>query len=80
MKLFDDSPPKSEGVGFVEDDVEAAANSPPFALEDAPGGVGGGGDLFWGGLASPCLGSEIGMFVFNEWEMGNGVRETVCKT
>ena len=45
--------PEAEGVGFVGDEVKAAANSSPFVLEDGPGGVGGGGELFGGWLGVP---------------------------
>ena len=60
-----DFPPKSEGVGFVKDEVEATANRAPFVLEDGLGGVGGGGDLFGRGLACSCFGGEVGDFVFD---------------
>ena len=66
MKFFGDSPPEAEGVGFVEDEIEATAKSPPFALEDLPSGVSGTGDLIRIGLASACLGGEIRHFVFDE--------------
>ena len=33
-------------MGFVEDEVESAIHAAPFALEDRPGLLGGGGDLF----------------------------------
>ena len=66
MKFEHDFAPEAAGVGFVGDKVKAAANSPPFVLEAGPGGVGGGGDLFGGGLASPGLGGKAGDFVFHE--------------
>lgn len=53
-------------MGFVEDEVEAAADRSPFSLDDAPGGVGGGGDLAGSGLAAAGLGGEVGVFVFDE--------------
>jgi hypothetical protein len=53
-------------VGFVDDEVKAATNSPPFTLEDTPGGLGGGRDLFGSGLARAPFRGEIGMFVFDE--------------
>ena len=37
-------------VGFVKDEVEATANSTPFAPEDGPGCLGGASDLAGGGL------------------------------
>ena len=58
--------PEAEGVGFVENEVEAAANGAPFALENGPGGVGGAGDLLGGGLAAAAFGGEVGNFVFDE--------------
>ena len=36
--------PEAEGVGILEDEVEAAANRAPFVLEDSRGGVDCGGD------------------------------------
>ncbi len=66
VKFQHDLAPEAQWVGFIEDQVEAAANGAPFALEDGPGGMGGGGDLFGCGLAGASLGTEIGNFVFNE--------------
>jgi hypothetical protein len=60
-----DFAPEAEGLGFVEDKVEAAAHGAPFALENAPGGVGGAGDLVRRGLAGAGLRSEIGVLVFD---------------
>jgi hypothetical protein len=51
VKFEHDFAPEAEGVGFVEDEVEAAANGAPFALEDGPSGVGGGGDLLGSGTS-----------------------------
>ena len=61
-----DFTPEAEGVGFVEDEVKAAANGAPFALEDGPGGLGGTGDLIMRGLAGAGLGSEIRVLVLDE--------------
>lgn len=66
VKFEHDFTPEAEGVGFVEDEVEAAANGAPFTLEDAPSGVGGAGDLIRRGLAGAGLWSEIGVLVFDE--------------
>ncbi len=66
MEFQHDLAPEAEGVGFVEDEVEAATNSAPFALENAPGGVGGTGDLVRRGLAGAGLGSEIRVLVLDE--------------
>ena len=61
-----DFAPEAEGVGFVEDKVEAAAHGAPFALENAPGCVGGPGDLVWRSLAGAGLWSKIGVLVLDE--------------
>ena len=53
-------------MGFVGDEVEAAADSAPFALDDRPGGLGGAGDLLGGGVAVAAFRGEIGNFVFDE--------------
>ena len=53
-------------MGFVEDEVESAIHAAPFALEDRPGLLGGGGDLFGCGLSTTAFGGEIGYFVFDE--------------
>jgi len=53
-------------VGFVENEVESAANDPPFSLDGGPGGLGGSGDLLGGGLASAACRGEVGDFVFDE--------------
>ena len=66
VKFQHDLAPEAQWVGFIKDEVEAAANGAPFALKDVPGGMGGGGDLFGRGLAGAPLGAEIGNFVFNE--------------
>ena len=66
VKFEHDFAPEAEGVGFVEDEVEAAANGAPFALEDCPGGLGGTGDLIRRGLAGAGLGSEVRVLVFDE--------------
>ena len=64
--FLDDAPPEAQGVGFVEDEVESAANGALFALEDQPSGLGGGGDLGGGGVAAAPFWAEIGDFVFDE--------------
>ena len=61
-----DFAPEAEGVGFVEDEVETAADGAPFALEDGPSGLGGTGDLIRRGLAGAGLGSEVRVLVFDE--------------
>jgi hypothetical protein len=66
MEFQHDLAPEAEGMGFVEDEVEPAANSPPFPLKDAPGGVGGAGDLLGTGVGCPALGGDIRDFVSNE--------------
>ena len=66
VKFEHDFAPEAEGVGFVEDEVESAANGAPFALEDLPSGLGGGGDLGGGGVAAAPFWAEIGDFVFDE--------------
>ena len=38
-----DFAPEAEGVGLVEVEIQAEVNSAPFAPENLPGGVGGGG-------------------------------------
>ena len=53
-------------MGFIQDEVEAAANSPPFALEDGPGDVNGAGNLIRRGWAAAGLGGEVRVFVFDE--------------
>ena len=60
VKFEHDFAPEAEGVGFVEDEVESAANGAPFALEDLPSGLGGGGDLVRCGAAGAPAWVEIG--------------------
>ena len=66
-----DLAPAAEGLGFVENEVEAAANGAPFALEDLPGGVSGRGDFLGCGVAGAPLGAEIGNFVFDKCVLTN---------
>jgi len=64
--FLDDAPPEADGVGFVGDEVEAARDSPPFALEHTPGVMGGGGELVRIGVAGPAFGTEVGDFALHE--------------
>ena len=41
MKFEHDFAPEAERMGFVEDEVESAANGAPFALGGLPSGLGG---------------------------------------
>ena len=66
IKFEHDLAPEAEGVGFVEDEVEAAANGAPFALEGGPSGLSGTGDLIRRGLARAGLGSEVRVLVFDK--------------
>ena len=66
VKFEHDFTPEAEGVGFVEDEVETAANGAPFALKDRRGGLGGTGDLIGRGLARAGLRSEVRVLVFDE--------------
>ena len=66
MKFEHDFAPEAEVVGFVEDEVESAANGAPFALEDLPSGLGCGGDLGGCSVAAAPFWAEIGDFVFDE--------------
>ncbi len=66
MGFLDDAPPKADGVGFVGDEVDAARESPPFALEHTPGVLGGGVELVRIDVAGPTFGTEEGDFVLCE--------------
>ena len=66
MGFFDDAPPKSDGVGFVGNEVEAAGESAPFALEHSPGLLGVGGELVGFAVTGPAFGTEVGDFVLCE--------------
>ena len=66
MGLHDDASPEAKGVGFVGNEVEPTGDGPPFALEDGPGGLRGGGKFLLGGGAAAALGVEVGDFVKDE--------------
>ena len=54
-----DAPPEAERVIFVGDEVEPAGDTPPFALEDGPGGLRGGGEFRRAGVATAALGRKV---------------------
>ena len=64
--FLDDAPPKADGVGLVGDEIEAARERPPFALEHTPGVLGGGVELVRIDIAGPAFGTEVGDFVLCE--------------
>ena len=66
MGFLEDTAPEADGVGFVGDEVEAAGNRAPFALEDGPGFLGGGGEVGGGGVATAALGRKVGDLVFDQ--------------
>ena len=66
MELKHDFAPEAERVGFVENKIEAAADGSPFALEDLPCRLGGGGDLGGFGMAVATFRSEVGNLGFDQ--------------
>jgi hypothetical protein len=52
VRLHHDTPPEAERVVFVGDEVEPAGDAPPFAQEDGPGGLRGGGEFRGAGVAA----------------------------
>lgn len=62
--FFEDAPPVADGVGFIEDVVEAAGDGGPFVLDDAPGFFRAVLELLFGGSLGTGGGMEVGYAVF----------------
>jgi hypothetical protein len=62
----DEAVPKTQRVGFVRDEVQAAGDGAPFLLDDLPGVLRGGGERIRIGAAPAPGGGQIGDLVFHQ--------------
>ncbi len=66
MDFRDEAVPKTQRVGFVRDEVQAAGDGAPFLLDDLPGVLRGGGERIRIGAAPAPGGGQIGDLVFHQ--------------